>query len=273
MAVLLTEPYGLQKPDDDEFYDIRVHNHNMDTINTELGSLKENKANTKGYIFSGNIFDVANGMEDTTTFGISEGVTGLPVERTYWSANLWLSGSKSDGTLLIIDISHKLMYLSTKANGSWGAWVEMCVSQQGTWVPTLKGSTTEGTFVYTTRQGTYCRVGNLVSITGNIAISKVTVQPIGDALISGLPFAPAVDGDNGITTAYVRGGKDESLRKIYAGGIAISGQIQLRTHEIVNGSPLLYAATFQASETTGNKVVLPVGITDCVIQFSATYQI
>lgn len=61
----------------------------------------------------------------------------------------------------------------------------------GTWVPTLTGSTTSGTSpTYTTRQGTYTKVGNFVTAFWNIEV-EFSTDPTGRMEVSGLPFTPA----------------------------------------------------------------------------------
>lgn len=55
----------------------------------------------------------------------------------------------------------------------------------GTFTPTLDGST-PGTSTYTTQKGYYTRIGNLVYITGTVAVSAATGT--GNATIGGLPF-------------------------------------------------------------------------------------
>lgn len=56
----------------------------------------------------------------------------------------------------------------------------------GSWTPTLIGSTTAGTTSYTTQQGYYTKIGSLVFITGTIVITAATGT--GNATIGALPF-------------------------------------------------------------------------------------
>lgn len=55
----------------------------------------------------------------------------------------------------------------------------------GTWTPTIDGAVS-GTTIYTTQQGYYTIVGNLVYIEGSIVITSATGT--GNAIIGGLPF-------------------------------------------------------------------------------------
>jgi hypothetical protein len=56
----------------------------------------------------------------------------------------------------------------------------------GTWTPTLVGASVAGTTTYTTQQGYYTRIGNMVTIWGYLNISAATGT--GDALFGGFPF-------------------------------------------------------------------------------------
>ncbi|MEG2876092.1 MAG: hypothetical protein RR895_07485 [Hydrogenoanaerobacterium sp.] len=141
--ISLTKFLKIKKDDDNEFYDVNLKNSNMDIIDAAaekdsaaIAALQNTKADSRGYIASGNIFDIANSFNCATAFGITDAVTGTPMS-AYCSANLWLSASKADGTLIIKSISHKSIYLSTKQNGNWGAWEEVCVPKYGTWTPVL----------------------------------------------------------------------------------------------------------------------------------------
>ncbi len=77
--------------------------------------------------------------------------------------------------------------------------------EEGTWTPGLES--TGGVFAYTTREGSYTKIGNTVFLRGYMVLSSVT--PDDTALrITGLPFAPSSDGaqlytyGGGMVTAY-----------------------------------------------------------------------
>jgi|APSaa5957512535_1039671.scaffolds.fasta_scaffold66438_2 hypothetical protein len=62
--------------------------------------------------------------------------------------------------------------------------------EEGTWTPTITSVTgTSPTIVYASQDGTYTKVGNLVTITANIYITTFTAGTNGVAKINGLPFA------------------------------------------------------------------------------------
>ena len=58
-----------------------------------------------------------------------------------------------------------------------------------TFTPSLRGQTIAGTgWAYAINQGSYVRVGNMVTVTGRIALSAASVDATGAIVIAGLPF-------------------------------------------------------------------------------------
>lgn len=70
---------------------------------------------------------------------------------------------------------------------------------EGTFSPTVAGSTTGGTGTYTTQYGKYTRIGNIVHFTLSVAWSAHTGA--GYILINGLPFAASADSSQPINAA------------------------------------------------------------------------
>ena len=60
--------------------------------------------------------------------------------------------------------------------------------EEGTWTPVFQGTTTNGTYVYSTQVGRYTKVGNLVTVFGHLVISSITTAATGVMRIGGLPF-------------------------------------------------------------------------------------
>ena len=58
--------------------------------------------------------------------------------------------------------------------------------EEGTWTPVAKGTTSDGTGTYTRQAGRYTKVGNLVTVSCQLAWSAHTGT--GNFFISGLPF-------------------------------------------------------------------------------------
>jgi hypothetical protein len=69
----------------------------------------------------------------------------------------------------------------------------------GTFVPTLFGSGTAGTFTYNAAdtEAVYTRLGNEVFIEGRVIISATAVAPTGNVSIGGLPFVSAAATNSG----------------------------------------------------------------------------
>jgi hypothetical protein len=83
---------------------------------------------------------------------------------------------------------------SVTSNGSGTTTSELLNDyEEGTWTPVLKGSTTAGTYTYDTDRtnGKYIKIGNQVNLIGVLRVDTVTSAGSGNALIGGIPFAPA----------------------------------------------------------------------------------
>ena len=61
--------------------------------------------------------------------------------------------------------------------------------EEGTWTPTIVGSTTAGAFTYSVREGTYTKVGNLVTVNSAIFVTGTATSPAGNVTLTGLPFS------------------------------------------------------------------------------------
>jgi stage V sporulation protein SpoVS len=89
--------------------------------------------------------------------------------------------------------------------------------EEGTWTPTVEGSTVAGTQTYTWRKATYTKIGNRVIIDFEILVSAKDATTSGSISITGLPFTAnsnsgiplgfAVVAQNGVTFA----GADNTL--------------------------------------------------------------
>ena len=93
----------------------------------------------------------------------------------------------------MLDVKRRLARLEAAdsfANESWTAWT-----------PTLVGSTTAGTYTYSTRAGLYLRIDDLVFVQCSIAISGITVAGTGNARITGLPYTSTADNTTVMATS------------------------------------------------------------------------
>jgi hypothetical protein len=69
--------------------------------------------------------------------------------------------------------------------------------EEGTWTPTLAGSTTAGSFTYSVQTGDYVRIGNTCFVRGRVRITGIGAAPVGDLRINGLPFTSVAIGASG----------------------------------------------------------------------------
>ena len=71
---------------------------------------------------------------------------------------------------------------------------------EGSWTPTLSGSSTAGTFTYTVQNGSYVRAGNLVVV--NFAVTWTAIgTAAGNIVVNGLPFTISTL-NYGVNTIY-----------------------------------------------------------------------
>lgn len=70
--------------------------------------------------------------------------------------------------------------------------------EQGTWTPVYAGVTTAGTYTYTTRYGSYIKVGNLVTVWCNLNNITDTVEGSGAVSVTGLPYNGLIASSGGV---------------------------------------------------------------------------
>lgn len=154
MSVSSTPIYGLKKPDDSEFYDIGVHNSNMDVIEEELRSVKENKVERTHNVLERLIVSTQAGLEDVVNNTSSD----YPPQ-THYTLALYVSfaaevfrGGEYLFTGYKTDTQYEIQQLvrydtdggvrawaRSKYAGTWGTWQET-TSRTVNWTPHLYGS-------------------------------------------------------------------------------------------------------------------------------------
>jgi hypothetical protein len=131
------------------------------------------------------------------TVGTTLGVTGAST-----LASVGVTGAATVGTTLlvgtnatltngnvIIGTSGKGIDFSATANSSGTMTSELLADyEEGTWTPVFVGTSSNGTYVYSTQVGRYTKVGNLVTVFGHLVISSITTAATGIMRIGGLPF-------------------------------------------------------------------------------------
>jgi hypothetical protein len=98
---------------------------------------------------------------------------------------------KNDGT---VEISKNLK-ITTSGNGiDFSATAGTGTSEllddyeEGAWTPALAGSSTAGSFTYTTQNGVYTKIGNIVIASANVKVASVSTSAAGFARLTGGPF-------------------------------------------------------------------------------------
>ena len=150
------------------------------------------------------------------------------------------------GGNLVIGTSGKGIDFSATASGSGTMTSELLNDyEEGTWVGTLKGATTDPT-IAVTATGRYTKVGRLVSV--QISFSNVnTTGASGDAYIIGLPFANSSITVHGSAASFLAltfsgylgseadpGGTNISLFDIRSGNVWASAQHSAGTSRYIN---------------------------------------
>jgi len=194
------------------------------SINGGTNTFTKGNPNEAGQIY------LDNGTTDTpgihfyygnnTNFGIDAGVLSAGEEGMRFVKNLGevggtVYGSFSDQTSdfkihagnLVIGTSGKGIDFSANANAAGMTSELLNDYEEGTWTPDFSRETVGNLVVnYTSRAGTYTRIGNVVSIRFKIRIGSISYTTgSGGFVINGLPFASNNPGDDHIgvsVTAY-----------------------------------------------------------------------
>lgn len=80
-----------------------------------------------------------------------------------------------------------------------GVVYQMLRYADGTFTPSLAGSSVFGTFTYDTAntKAQYTRIGNRIFVNGRVIVTATSVAPAGNVSIGGLPFASGSNANNG----------------------------------------------------------------------------
>lgn len=110
--------------------------------------------------------------------------------------------------------------------------IERPQTDSGTWTPVLAGSGTAGTFTYAIQAGAYTRIGDVVFFRCRVQISAITVAPVGNLQITGLPIAAVtIGGGSGIAGGgaltiwqgiTLPAGYTQLMARVLAGGTLIN---------------------------------------------------
>jgi hypothetical protein len=136
---------------------------------------------------------------------------------------------------------------------------ELPVVTEGVWTPTIGATVADGTHTYAAQVGKYYKIGDLVTVYGNVYLSAKDAAMSGDVRIRGLPFVNDTGVQIAVTISYVSqvtiaAGKflaglistsEDSIR-IYLAGSAASPSA-LGSAAIANSSQIIVFATYKAA--------------------------
>jgi hypothetical protein len=146
------------------------------------------------------------------------------------------------------------------AEGAMGYWLREFY-REGTWTPTIAGSSTAGTLTHDYRIGYYVRTGAQCTVWAAVRVSTVTVAPTGALVVSGLPFT-----SKNVTNFSQSVGMGQFLFvTLAASARAISVVIEPNT------TAAILAESYNNGSTTGVDASLISN--GCLLRFTATYLI
>ena len=164
-----------------------------------------------------------NGADINVTNTIFQGAVTTPASAQYPSitgqALIWVSGNTATDTVTFANCE----FVSSNSGNTWPSAIggflgtlrfdnlstyTNCTAPtqivpstvEGSWTPTLSGSSTAGTFTYTVQNGSYVRAGNLVVV--NFAVTWTAIgTAAGNIVVNGLPFTISTL-NYGVNTVY-----------------------------------------------------------------------
>ncbi len=101
----------------------------------------------------------------------------------------------------------------------------------GTWTPTYFGDGTAGVFTYSTQQGIYIRIEDLVYVRGRVTISAIGTPPVGNMGIAGLPFTISATAPSGTAVFGYISNFNNAASAIQLTGLFAAGTTNLLLYE------------------------------------------
>ena len=129
------------------------------------------------------------------------------------------------------------------------------VLTESTWTPQIQGSTGNPTLTYTTQQGHYTRIGNVVIYWGYIAINAISVAGTGDLRLT-LPVTASAS-----VTSYTGScfWYDSSANEHFTGTLLVPASTT-------------YGRVVDEASTTTSRQVSTMGNGD-ILQYSGSYKV
>ena len=174
----------------------------VDATNNRVGILTASPAYALDVAGAGNFQQLRVSNSGATNIGLVNTTSGLTY--SLYSANSASNGFDGfgilDGTSYVLRINtNGALVLTGGTVGASGVGIAFPATQvassdantlddyeEGTWTPTIKGTSTAGTGTYSVQVGTYTKVGRVVYFQGRLTWSAHTGT--GDMQIAGIPF-------------------------------------------------------------------------------------
>ena len=156
--------------------------------NTSDAAIALNRTSSDGDIAIFKKDGSAVGSIGTTSNGI---YFGSPSGAGKYFANNGNFSPNTDGSKNLGDSSLRWqdLYLSGGVFlGGTGSANELDDYEEGTFTPVVSGASTAGAFNYVLQQGSYTKVGRLVSFFITIYVTSTSTSPVGSVTLTGLPF-------------------------------------------------------------------------------------
>jgi hypothetical protein len=153
---------------------------------------------------------VAAAGADYHSFAVASGTAQVRLERTGSSAGINYIGSDSDGLHMMDSAFAKKATFTSNGltfNGDTAAANALDDYEEGTWTPSFRGTTTAGTYTYSSVQaGAYTKIGNQVTVWCSLIGITASSAGTGEWLVAGLPFTIANNDSmsRNNTTAWIR---------------------------------------------------------------------
>jgi len=153
-----------------------------------------------------------------TAFASSAGETGRMrfIAGTKESLNIFNTGNVAltDGNLVMAS-GHGIDFSATGDGAATDTSELLDDYEEGTWTPTILGSSSHPSITTSVAAGKYIKVGNLVFIQWNMIITNVASQGVGNAQVGGLPYAAVCNTYQGHIGIMYNDVWDSEVQKAY----------------------------------------------------------
>jgi hypothetical protein len=123
--------------------------------------------------------------------------------------------------------------------------------EEGTWVPTVQGSSTNPGINYGSREGTYTRVGSLVTAFFFFNVNYATSQGGGQLILSGLPFTVANNNTQQTAASMTQMGICNSSGTAFGRATPNTAGLRLGSYNTSGGYNLSNAGNMKAGYCVG----------------------